>query len=413
MANTSQQISTVTADILKLELKSNLNPTQLQLVKNIMGVLQYNQYAATLYVLVNGPTSLGTYIVPKGIPNSPGTLIDQEFLQKVWALQYTYTALQCLALVTPAGRKGFFKQAGDVGVSSGLNPQTQASHPIYGEPSYLPPLLQHALQKVKNKYFDATSKYIKHVKTHTYMAAAKSTYGSLEQIALVIDKVNELCSSLQHLLMDIYRGVIQAVRIFIAYINGLMNMIQQYINNLIEQIIPAELLCLVLQVLQFFIKDIGTYTAVFSHVISLDYLRNILNQYTAKILAFIPPPEALDPLTYIPAEYKWIFAQIQAFVSNPKAYAGNAVRNMAYNYTLQNLQHKFVAKASVNFSSNVSFAGPYTMANNTGLLDSMFQNITKVDDGFYDQPGTEDSADNQTNRYAEKMVPVPNSSYLV
>jgi hypothetical protein len=413
MANNSQQISTVTVNMLELENQSNLTNNALTLLGQQTGPLPNSSYAAALYVLVYGAQSLGTNIhidlPPPWLP-CPDVLIDQEFIKGIHLFQGTNPGLQKLQYATPAGKNGFFKPAGDgVGGSAGLTPQNQAPNPMSGEPEHIPPLIRNALQKVKHNYFEDVNKYIKKIKTDAYLAAPKTSFGSVEKIALLLSDVNALCSSLEQLLMDIYRGAIEAVRIFIAYINGLMSMLQQYINNLIEQIIPPDLMCLFLQVLQFFVKDIASYTSTFSQILSITNIQGMLNQHIGKYTAYIAVP---DLWSLLPADVRNILELTQQFVSNPKAFLGNSIKNMASNYVMQNLQGKFIGQVKLNYSNNVSYVGAYNMVNNNDLLKEMSQTLKQSSPVEHYQSGTGDPV--LTNRYAEKISSgVATSSYEV
>ena len=412
MAQNSQQIKTVTVntdDMLKLETQSNLNNNELTLLGQQTGPLPNSSYAAALYVLVYGPTAVGTNIhidLPPPWRPWPDVLIDQEFIKWIHLFPDKNQGLQNLQYATPAGRSGFFKPAGDgVGGSSGLTPGTNPANPISGSPDNMPPLIRNALQKVKHDYFEDVNKYLKKIKTDAYLAAPKTSFGSVEKIALLLSDVNALCSSLEHLLMDIYRGAIEAVRIFIAYINGLMSMLQQYINNLIEQIIPPDLMCLFLQVLQFFVKDIASYTSTFSQILSITNIQGMLNQHIGKYTSVLAVP---DLWSLLPADVRNILELTQQFVSNPKAFLGNSIKNMAFNYAMHNLQGKFIGQVKLNYSNNVSYVGAYNMVNNNDLLKEMSQTLKQSDPGEYYQSGTGDPV--STNAYGEKLEGVVSTS---
>ena len=409
MAQNSQQIKTVIVNMLELETQSKLTNNELTLLRQQMGERTFSYYTAALYVLVYGPKTLGTNIhivLPDGFKGCSDVLIDQEFIKRVWGLQHSNPGLQNLGITTPAGKNGFFKQAGDgVGGSSGLTPQTNPANPMSGEMDHIPPLIRNALQKVKHNYFEDVNKYLKKIKTDAYLAAPKTSFGSVEKIALLLSDVNALCSSLEQLLMDIYRGAIEAVRIFIAYINGLMSMLQQYINNLIEQLIPPDLMCLFLQVLQFFVKDIASYTSTFSQILSITNIQGMLNQHIGKYTAYLAVP---DLWSLLPADVRNILELTQQFVSNPKAFLGNSIKNMASNYVMQNLQGKFIGQVRLNYSNNVSYVGAYNMVNNNDLLKEMSQTLKQSDPGEYYQSGTGDHV--STNAYGEKLEGVVSTS---
>jgi hypothetical protein len=409
MANNSQQISTVTVNMLELENQSNLTNNELTLLRQQMGERVFSYYTAALYVLVYGAQSLGTNIhivLPDGFKKCSDVLIDQEFIKKIHLLPSTSPGLQNLQIATPAGKNGFFKQAGDgVGGSSGLTPQNQAANPMSGEMEHIPPLIRNALQKVKHNYFEDVNKYLKKIKTDAYLAAPKTSFGSVEKIALLLSDVNALCGALENLLMDIYRGAIEAVRLFIAYINGLMSMLQQYINNLIEQIIPPDLMCLFLQVLQFFVKDIASYTSTFSQILSITNIQGLLNQHIGKYASVLAVP---DLWFLLPADVRNILELTQQFVSNPKAFLGNSIRNMASNYVMQNLQGKFIGQVKLNYANNASYVGAYNMVANADLLREMSMVVKQSDPGEYYQSGTGDPV--STNAYGEKLEGVVSTS---
>jgi hypothetical protein len=164
-------------------------------------------------------------------------------------------------------------------------------------------------------------------------------------------------------------------------------------------------MCLFLQVLQFFVKDIASYTSTFSQILSITNIQGLLNQHIGKYASVLAVP---DLWFLLPADVRNILELTQQFVSNPKAFLGNSIRNMASNYVMQNLQGKFIGQVKLNYANNASYVGAYNMVANADLLREMSMVVKQSDPGEYYQSGTGDPV--STNAYGEKLEGVVSTS---
>lgn len=400
----STKVSVLIVNTPELEKQSGLSFGHLQLIKQQAGHFAYSQYAAYLYVLVHGPTSLGIKIQDK--KSGTSTLIDETLIKKVHQLQSANPTLNQVLKRTPAGTNGLFKISGDVGVSCGLNSYNQTSHLVYGEVHYLPPLLQHALQKISYSFFDKTAAYMQQIRAKAFLATPKSVYGSVEQVAAVLSNIT---TTFEKLILDIYKGAIRAIQTFVSYLNGLASQLQSFINNIVEQIIPADFMCLILQVLQFIVKDISFFTTIFANVTAITNIQGYLNQYLQQV-EVIGITSLFANLT---PEVQNILNIIHNFNINPKAYVAGSIRNLVYASTIQALQEEFCKVAANRYKGNLSYAGTYSSTLFPDLMRSMSREIIQSDSGLYNQIGRGYTDTQQTNRYGEKSIQIPTNFYHI
>lgn len=238
---------------------------------------------------------------------------------------------------SPAGKKEQFEDVGQDGAWSRYTANL-INNPVTGPAVNTPCLGADLLNQIHPDFVNNLENFCNIIRTRAWLAIPAGAMGSIGSLMWYITGA---VGAFFNALIWIYQGMELLIQQFYALISSVMRLIQQLIVNVIERIIPLDLICTILDAVQVILDDIGFFASLFG---GSDGLFNTLNaiQNVVNILS-----------TGINFAYN-PFSAIQYFF--PKEVA--AVMNLANQ--LQNLPQNLLSQVLTNF-------GFFSAANNEGV----------------------------------------------
>jgi phage-related protein len=102
-------------------------------------------------------------------------------------------------------------------------------------------------------------KFCNAIRTHSYLAMPK---GSLGSIGRIVAGINGVVAAFQSIINDIYNGIILYIQQVYAWVNGIIGELQKKLMQAIEDIIPLDLICLLLDTFQTILDDVNFFTSL-------------------------------------------------------------------------------------------------------------------------------------------------------
>jgi len=346
-------------DFQQLAAQTNLDANELQLIYQQAGLNSLNRQAAFLTVLVEGSDALGQTIdVQSSNQNDKTLTIDQTIILQVYGL---YNPKKNIGLVqilkkTPAYQNGFFGEdvSDSIGVTFGNNSKRITNNPVTGPEKTTPSLTEYALYKVNPKFLPEFEKYCNIIRTRSYLSLPSLASGSINQ---VMAKLNGILGAYQEIVMNIYRGAVQAIQQFYATINGIIVRIQQLLVSVVEQIIPLDLLELILETVQTVLDDVSVLTGLF---LPNSQLNNYLSQFQQYLN--IGTTITLNPFNviseYLPDDVLQIIQTVNQFGSDPDGFLADQLANYGYSYILTALRGDILGAVIDKFGPQFAMLGP-------------------------------------------------------
>jgi hypothetical protein len=325
---TAQELSALEVQT-NLTLYPYLFGGELARIKHQYSNLDNNKYYLLLNLLVYG---FDNKILSSSTYGGQKTVIDKGFINDFMKMA-KQPLLQEALKKTPAYQKGCFDDIGKTGVTE-VNADNMSSSPITGPSRNHPSLIENMLNSVYPNAVTDLEKFCNAIRTHSYLSLPKGAFGSLQKI---VSGINGVIQAFQNIINDIYNGIILYVQQIYAWINGIVAQLQKELLQMIEDIIPLDLICLLLDTLQCILDDVNFFTSLFnmsgSFMNTLNSIQNFVN---------IASNVAGNPFSavsaYLPANVNNIINQVNQIGTDPGGFLADQLSNHGYAYVAQALQ---------------------------------------------------------------------------
>jgi hypothetical protein len=290
-----------------------------------------NLYAALLFILVKGYAALGakfTYIGSDPVSVTPD-------LYKWFVNCYIKdNGLEDSLKNTPAGRS---KELQDIGADGSFS--RYAAHNtmnvMTGPGVNAPCLVSDLLNKIHPGMTDDIENFCNVIRTRSYLSLPSDSFGGLTQAMWFITGA---VTALYQGLVEIYQGMVLLIQQVYAWINNIYRMIQQFIMSVIEQIVPLDLICLILDAVQTILDDVGFFAQLFN---GSDNLFQTLNAIQTVVnYASFGVNFAYDPLgglaSLFPKETQKVYDFIKNIENLPQTYLGKLVQHVGFGTAVNN-----------------------------------------------------------------------------
>lgn len=328
----------------------------------VSGPTNLNLLAAWVYMLYNGSASVNKTVRMEKNPNKndqPIT-ISGNMLMYMWTKGnaitkgYFHKGITKIFKKTPAYKDKFFEDIGEAGTTLISNAERLPNNPMSGEAKHNPSLVERMLNKIHPKFSEELEKYLNVLKGKVYLALPANVLGSIQY---AINYINGIVTAFAQMINEVYQGCLNAIREFIAAIDAVMGVIMQWLLTLIDQIIPLDFLCLILDILSLFIGDITMYTNLFSHSARISDVLRTFNIGVPVISDFLSDPiSAIKGL--LPQNVRDIVDLVNSVANDPLGYLGSVLNEYGYGYMMNYLQGDIMGGVLSQFGSQVPILYP-------------------------------------------------------
>jgi hypothetical protein len=333
-------VNTQTMSLRQIERATKLPKRVLNYMKNdLIGPALINKYAAVLYILSQGFNALNTTFSFDGKPSY--TVDDKlyDYVKNVVArakfgyqkqgVQYEEVLLGYLQK-TPGWKQmsGEYEEPiNDTKVGMwGFQLPLMPNNPASGPDQNVPPLCEQLLNKIHPEFTQNLENFCNLIRQRAYLALPAMAFGSLQR---VVASINGVVVAFQKIIGELYQRVIRLIKQFYTYINGKINEIKRWIMWLIEQIIPIDILCLILEATQVLLDDINFFTSLFSQSGSIFSFLNQFQNYINIASNFLSNP--LSTLeSFIPADVLNIINLVEQIGTDPNGFITDQLTNYGY-----------------------------------------------------------------------------------
>ena len=328
----------------------------------LSGVHNINLLAAWIYMLYNGSGCVGKTVSALGNSNKndqPIT-ISGNMLTYMWTrgndiIKGNYhKGIVKIFKKTPAYKDKFFEDVGEIGTTLISNADQLSDNPMTGSAKHTPSLLEKALNKIHPKFSKELEKYINVLKGKVYLALPANVLGSIQY---AINYINGIITHVSQMINEIYQGCLQAIQDFVAMIDSIMGMIMQQLLSLVDQIIPLEIICLILDVISLFAGDLTFITNLFSHSAKFTDLFKTFNLDVGPIGDFLSDP--VDTLKgFLPENVKNVIDVVDSVANDPMGYLGSVLNEYGYGYMMNYLKGDIMGGVLSQFGSQAPILYP-------------------------------------------------------
>lgn len=332
-------------EIQDLETKSKLsNNTLAGVAKGLghseLGYIKYvycqnniNKYYLFLNMLVYG---FDNKILSAWSNYHNAYVIDKPFMNDFYAMEDD-PLLNGILSKTPAYKKGCFTPVGMLGINE-INADAQPNHPATGPKTSHPSILTDLMEKIHKGSVQQLEDFCNKIRTHAWLNMPKGSFGSLGRM---IAGINGVIQAFQTIVNDIYNGMIYYIQKVYALINGAIAELQKQFMKVIDQIIPLDLLCLLLDTFQTILDDIGFFTSLFNMSGPfLNYLGSI-QSYLNVTSSFVSNPFSTVS-AFFPPQVQNVINQFNQIGSDPGGYLSDKLANYGYSWAATALQGNIV-----------------------------------------------------------------------
>jgi len=237
---------------------------------------------------------------------------------------------------TPAGLSGNLEVSGSEGLFASLSQMIDES-PVKAAKRNTPTLVEQALNKIHPKFTETVEKYCVWIKSRAYLSMPPMGAGSLQR---VVGALKGVMKAFQSIIFNIYKGVMRAIKQFYAYINGIISKIQKMLVSIIEQIIPLDLICLILEAVQTILDDVNFFSSMFGGKGSFFQYLNTFQSYINSASNMVRNPFSILK-EFIPPEIQKIIDLVDQVGSDPNGFLTDQLNNYGYGYVMSALQGNF------------------------------------------------------------------------
>jgi len=311
-----------------------------------------NLYAALLFILIKGYDALGAQFTFTG---SDPVSITPDLYKWFVTCYIKDNGFEENLKNTPAGKK---EQLQDIG-SDGSFTRYSANNAVNimtGPGINTPCLATDLLNKIHPGMVDDIENFCNVIRTRSYLSLPSDTFGGLNQAMWFITGA---VTSLYQGLVEIYQGMVLLVQQVYTWLNNISRMVQQYITSVIEQIIPLDLICLILDAAQTILDDVGFFAQLFN---GSDNLFQTLNAIQTVVnYASFGVNFAYDPLgglaSLFPKETQKVYEFIRNIENLPQTFLGKLYQNIGFG-TIANNEALAIANTIVKRYGLGSSLGP-------------------------------------------------------
>jgi hypothetical protein len=291
---------------------------------------------------------------------------------------------------TPAGLSGALEDSGSEGLLASLTQMLQES-PVKASKRNTPTLVEQALNKIHPKFTETVEKYCILIKSRAYLSMPPMGAGSLQR---VVGALRGVMKAFQSIVFNIYKGAMRAIQQFYAYINGIVTKIQKMLVSIIEQIIPLDLICLILEAIQTLLDDVSFFASMFGGKGSFFQYLNTFQSYINAASNLVRNPFSTLK-GFIPADIQKIIDLVDQVGSDPNGFLTDQLNNYGYGYVMSALQGNFYGAIVSKYGSKFPAlrAAEYFVGRADGIAGglgistpnpaSMGPNIHQASDGTY------------------------------
>lgn len=291
---------------------------------NLKGLAErgnYNEYAASLDILVNGAKSLGT---TWAIDSNYKFTIDTNTYSEFVGWLNDNKLLDNCKKITPAGQRGELVNGGQLGVDARYT-SMMPMNPVTGPGQNVHCLGADILNSIDPNMVTNIENICNVIRTRSYLSLPAGGFGSLQTL---LYKAQGAVQGFVQALYNIYHGVIETMRRFANYVNGLLASFNQFVYDFInERIIPLDLICAILGAFQSLLDDVAFFAQLFgggdSIFNAINSVQTVIN-YAAQGLSYAYNPISI--LSIIPGINN-LYAEFQTLLSNPEAFMGQLITN--------------------------------------------------------------------------------------
>ena len=225
------------------------------------------------------------------------------------------------------------------------------SSPISGPSKNTPSACENLLNKINPEFTNNIERFCNMIRSRSYLALPAMAYGSLQRI---IAKLNGVMKAFQRAINAIYQGAIKIIQQYYSYINGILQLVNQFMMSIIESIIPLDLICLILEAAQILLDDIGFFTSLFSQSGSifnyLNQVQNYINVASNLVNAAQNPLSTI--ISYLPPEVKNIIDMVDQIGSDPGSFFSDQLSNYGMGYVADALEGNITSLLIKKFGAN-------------------------------------------------------------
>jgi hypothetical protein len=367
----SKQHTITPKEIKELEKQTNLSlypyifGGELARIKHQFSSMNQNKYYLLLNMLVYG---FDNKVLQSGLYGHDKYVIDKAFLNDFLKMA-KIPQLQEALKKTPAYQKGCFNDLGKLGVTQ-ANANNMNTNPITGPKTEHPSLVTALMDKIHPNAVAELDSFCNSVRTSAWLSLPKRAFAAIQSL---VSAINGVIAAFQKLIMDIYNGIMKYIQQIIGLINGLIAKIQQLIMDFLESIIPVDLLCILLAILQQMAGDIPFFS-------SLMNMSNITNQFTSTFQNYAHGEFGLgsvagglnsNPLSmvskYLPQQVNQVIQTVTNLQNNPSAYLSGMLSNFGYGMAAQGVQGKVLG--SLLTQMGPTFVGLHPLAKPLGATE--------------------------------------------
>jgi hypothetical protein len=221
-------------------------------------------------------------------------------------------------------------------------------NPATGPTSNTPPLASQLLNKIHPEFTNNIERFCNSIRTRSYLALPAMAFGSLRR---VVSALNGVLRGFQRMIGAVYQGVIKIIKMFYSYINGIIQLIKRLMMWVIEQIIPLDLICLILEAAQILLDDIKFFTSIFSQSASLFNVLNVVQSAINTASSIFSNP--LSFLAgFLPPEVKNIIDTIDKIGEDPDAFITEQLQNYGMGYVADALHGDLLGSLASKYGGN-------------------------------------------------------------
>lgn len=340
-------------EIVNLEKQTNLTlypyvfGGELARVRQRFSALNANKYYLLLNMLVYGFDNklFESYVSDFG----EGQIIDKAFINDFLKMAKD-PLLKDIIKKTPAYQKGCFDEYGKYG-STQANTWNMTDNPITGPLLNEPMLINGWINRLRGQMSTDIEGFANKLRTSAFLSLPKRAFASVVMLARAI---NGVIASFNKIIQDIYNGIMNYIRQVFAVINGLIAKIQQLIMMFLESIIPVDLLCILLTILQQMLGDIPFYTSLTNMSSITSNFENSFNSFVYDTVGLNVNNFVANPFAavsqFFPPEVNQIINAIQQLGNNPEAFLSSMLFNYGYGLAARSTQDKVYSELLNHYS---------------------------------------------------------------
>jgi hypothetical protein len=329
-------------EIHELEKQTNLTlypyifAGELARVRQRFSALNKNKYYLLLNMLVYG---FDNKVLESALHDSGDerVVIDREFIMDFVKMVRDPLLIDILKK-TPAYEAGCFDDYGKYGATE-ANTFNMLQNPITGPFVNEPNFLTAMIKRNQPQASDTIEAFCNTLRTSAFLALPKRAFASVVALARAI---NGIIAAFNKIIQDIYKGIMSYVQQIFGIINGLIAKIQQLIANFLESIIPMDLLCILLLILQKMAGDIPFFTSLMNMSAIVKSFENNFINYVEGLVGYDISGFVNNPFGTIskmfPPEINKIISQINSLGKNPEAFLSNMLMDYGYAQAAQSSQ---------------------------------------------------------------------------